>query len=216
MKPNIPTPPPIPAAATDEFDIMRSEMQALQSHLSQQPLIDENRLRQLICSPSLTPTRAQNRGIFWLNWALVPIMAAVMLALRQFNGISWLFVAVTIALYTVNAAVQTRIARGSLSRDDYSSLPLVELRRKILRRIADRNAQILWGLPLSVLWAGWFLYELFTSTTGAFAGASWRSSLMVYIVIFASAIIGVLIYYLLYQRVDRKAIREIDSFVNPQ
>ncbi len=28
--------------------------------------------------------------------------------------------------------------------------------------------------------------------------------------------IGVLIYYLLYQHIDRKAIREIDSFVHPK
>lgn len=216
MKPNIPTPPPIPAATTDEFDIMRSEMQALQSHLSLQPLIDENRLRQLICSPSLTPTRGQNRSILWLNWALVPIMAAVMLSLRYIDGISWLFIIATILLYIASTIVQTRTSRQELSRDDYSTLPIVDLRRKILKRISHRNVQICWGLPIWALWAVWFLYELFSSPTGSFAGPSWRDSLVVYIVIFASAMIGVLIYYLLYQRIDRKAIREIDSFVHPK
>lgn len=216
METNIPTPPPIPAAASDEFDTMRSEMQALQSRLSQQPLIDESRLRQLICSPSLTPTHAQNRGILWLNWTLVPIMAAVMLSLKYIDGISWLFVFVTISLYIASAIIQTRSRRCELSRDDYSALPLIDLRRKILRRIGYRNSQIRWGLPVWTLWAGWFLYELFTSPSGSFSGPSWRGSLAVYIVIFASAIIGVLIYYLLYQRIDRKAIREIDSFVNQE
>lgn len=214
MKPNIPTPPPIPASSADEFDIMRSEMQALQSHLSSQTLIDEQRLRQMLCSPSLTPTRTQVKGIVWLNWALVPIMAAVMLSLRYIDGISWLFVIVTIALYIFSAITQTRSSHDEPSRDDYSRLPLVDLRRRILRRIRHRHIQIQWGLPVWTLWAGWFLYELFTSPTGSFSGASWKGALAVYITIFAAAIIGVLVYYLLYQRIDRKAIREIDTFVN--
>lgn len=214
MKPNIPTPPPVPASSTDELDLMRCEMQALQSHLSSQPLIDEQRLRQMLCSPTFTPTRSQVKGIIWLNWALVPIMAAVMLSLRYIDGISWLFVIATIILYIFSAITQTRTSHDEPSRDDYSRLPLVELRRKILRRICHRHTQIQWGLPVWTLWAGWFLYELFTSPNGSFSGASWKGALAVYIIIFAAAIIGVLVYYLLYQRIDRKAIREIDTFVS--
>lgn len=214
MKQNITTPPPIPTS--DELEDMRHDMRALQSYLSSQPLIDEQRLRKFALSPTFTPTPSQNKQLRWLNWALVPVMAGIMLLLRYLNGISWFFIIATIIAYIVSAIVNNRPKSWELSRDDYATMPLVDLRLKILKRLRYRHAQLRWGLPILLIWCGWFLYELFTSPRGSFSGASWPVSLSVYSILFGTSIIVLLIYYFTRQRVDRKAIKEIDSFVNQE
>lgn len=183
---------------TDELEAMRSQMRELKSSLDRQELVNEKLLRRIIARNSGWINKVRNFQLFFL----LPFCFITFLGLKLSNDISWFFYWVTVTMVTVSIAFDTYINR--YGREVYTTMDLLKLALALERRRRLRRIQMMIGLPVTVLWAIWYYYEISDNIP-----YSWISILIGGLI---GGLIGILITRHM-QKTDAEAIGDIRQFI---
>lgn len=187
-----------------QLEEMRKEMKELQTTLQQQKIFTEKSLRQAMGHRSSWITRFVMIEVIGL-----PFLILLFLGMKEFVGLSWGFVIASILFVTVDAVWDAIINR--LRVDDYISLSLIELQHRLIRQRKMRRIQMLIEVPLVVVWALWFVYDLHTHGAGLFEGVSIWVPLITTALLFCVALAICFRIYNKMQNTDSHMLAEIDE-----
>ena len=188
-----------------ELAQMRIEIKTLQHNLNQQKIFSDRLMR-----------RVMARRVSWIDrlvkleiFLVLPLAFLSFLFIKCFMGLSWLFIIVTMIFMTADVILDIFINR--LPPDAFSSLSLLELKEKLIKRKRMRRLQTIIGLPLTVVWAIWFAFDLISNSIGIFEDIP--PFVTVSLISFL-LVIGIIIAVLLYRKMqatDTTALAEIEE-----
>ncbi|MDE6311004.1 MAG: hypothetical protein K2L96_04205 [Muribaculaceae bacterium] len=187
---------------SDELDQLRQQMEQLNAALETQKIINADLM-----------DRVMRRDVSWFNkllryeiFLMLPLAIVLFLAIKFMFGTSWLFFAGTIAMFVLDVIWDSFIM--PLPSTDFSTLSLLDLRRKVIRQMQQRKTQLFIELPVLVLWVIWFFYELVGTRVEVFRHMPpivWLVTIMV------SFGLGLLAVAFIYRELDRRSRRIIDQ-----
>lgn len=155
----------------------------------------------------------------WINrfvksevFIVLPVSILLFLWLKSAIGLSWAFVVVTLGL--IFADIVWDIIINRLKPADYVSLSLIDLKERLIRQREMRRRQMLIELPLVVVWAVWFVYDVATNGVGMFEDVPLWIPLIITVVWFIVAMVIVFKIYHKMQGIDADALAEIEQLKN--
>lgn len=191
-----------------QLEDMKNEMQELRESLQQQKIFTDKSIRHAMAGRSSWISRFVKSEIF----IVLPVSILLFLWMKSSIGLSWAFVAVTLGFIFVDIVWDIIINR--LKPADYVSLSLIELKERLIRQREMRCRQILIEVPLIVLWAAWFVYDIATNGVGLFEDVPFWITLIITAVLFIVAMVIAFKIYNKMQGIDADAIAEIEQLKN--
>lgn len=182
--------------STDGLESLRHDLEALRSSLQSQKIISRDLMR-----------RVMTRDASWQNclfkyeaFLIFPFSILLFLIIKFGMHTSWLFFAATVLMFAIDLYWDSFVIR--LPASDFSSLSLLDLRRKILGQMRGRRLQLLIEIPLLCLWCVWFFFEILH-------GAGFVVDITPYFVwaitIGIGFIIGLVAVYFIYRTLTRRS-----------
>lgn len=188
-----------------ELAQMRIEIKTLQDNLKQQKIFSDRMMR-----------RVMARRVSWIDrlvkleiFLVLPLVFILFLFIKFFMGLSWLFIIVTMIFMTADVILDILINR--LPPDAFSSLSLLELKEKLIKRKRLRRLQTIAGLPLTVVWAAWFASDLISNSIGIFEDIPPLVTVVLISFLLVIGIIAVILLYRKMQDADTTALAEIED-----
>ncbi|MDE6243653.1 MAG: hypothetical protein K2M14_06555 [Muribaculaceae bacterium] len=123
-------------------------------------------------------------------------------------GASWTCVIFTILFCSADAVWDAIINR--LNTTDFTTLSLVKLKERLLKQRKMRRNQMMIEVPLVILWAGWFAYDLISNAKGMYQDFP---ALLLVIMIGVLLVIGIVIVFNIYRKMqatDSESLAEIE------
>lgn len=137
-----------------ELEQMKEQIHELKRIVGTKDLVNQSLMRQVVASKSKW-IRRYNVFQFII---LLPFIFLSFFSLKYVYNMSWLFYWATVAMCTVSVVTDLYINR--LSDDDYSSMPLLELMTRLIKRQKNRRIQMLVSIPIFSLWCVWYIMEI--------------------------------------------------------
>lgn len=191
-----------------ELAEMKLEMKNLQENLKRQKIFSDRMMR-----------RAMARRSSWIGsllkaevFLILPLVFLCFLFIKMFMGLSWLFFVVTMVFMTGDVIWDFFINR--LANHAYSDMSLIELKEKLLERKRMRRLQMVIEVPLVILWAVWFAYDMITNAIGIFEQIPPLVTVGLTGMFLLIGLIGVIILYHKMQNTDNASLAEIEEIRN--
>ncbi len=191
----------------DELELLRQQMASLNKALESQKIVNARLLGSVM-----------RNDVSWFRKVLrievfvgVPVSILLFLFITLFVHTSWLFFGVTALMFIADAFWDSIIM--PLPASDFSTLSLIELRRKTIRQIRLRKIQFFIEVPLLVLWTVWFFYELAGTRAEVLSDVP---AIVWGVTVTFGFVLGLLVAIVIYaalNRRSRKIINQIDNFV---
>ncbi len=191
-----------------QLEDMKNEMQELRESLQQQKIFTDKSIRHAMVGRSSWINRFVKSEVF----IVLPVSILLFLWLKSAIGLSWAFVVVTLGL--IFADIVWDIIINRLKPADYVSLSLIDLKERLIRQREMRRRQMLIELPLVVVWAVWFVYDVATNGVGMFEDVPLWIPLIITVVWFIVAMVIVFKIYHKMQGIDADALAEIEQLKN--
>lgn len=191
-----------------QLEEMKNEMQELRESLQQQKIFTDKSIRHAMVGRSSWINRFVKSEVF----IVLPVSILLFLWLKSAIGLSWAFVVVTLGL--IFADIVWDIIINRLKPADYVSLSLIDLKERLIRQREMRRRQMLIELPLVVVWAVWFVYDVATNGVGMFEDVPLWIPLIITVVWFIVAMVIVFKIYHKMQGIDADALAEIEQLKN--
>ena len=168
-----------------ELESMRQQMETLKKKLDQQEIVNDRLIRH-----SMKKTASNISRRYYMIMALCLLMIPYSYwAFVKLNGFSipfWIFTCITMLVCFGGTFYNNR----NLSDANMMTNNLVDVRRRIARAKKFDANWLLIGIPMAIVFLGWFMYESYLLHPGAFfnglfwagciggiIGASWGLSL---------------------------------------
>lgn len=191
-----------------QLEEMKNEMQELRESLQQQKIFTDKSIRHAMVGRSSWINRFVKSEVF----IVLPVSILLFLWLKSAIGLSWAFVVVTLGL--IFADIVWDIIINRLKPADYVSLSLIDLKERLIRQREMRRRQMLIELPLIVVWAVWFVYDVATNGVGMYEDEPFWIPLIITVVWFIVAMVIVFKIYHKMQGIDADALAEIEQLKN--
>lgn len=191
-----------------QLEEMKNKMQELRESLQQQKIFTDKSIRHAMVGRSSWINRFVKSEVF----IVLPVSILLFLWLKSAIGLSWAFVVVTLGL--IFADIVWDIIINRLKPADYVSLSLIDLKERLIRQREMRRRQMLIELPLVVVWAVWFVYDVATNGVGMFEDVPLWIPLIITVVWFIVAMVIVFKIYHKMQGIDADALAEIEQLKN--
>lgn len=191
-----------------QLEDMKNEMQELRESLQQQKIFTDKSIRHAMVGRSSWINRFVKSEVF----IVLPVSILLFLWLKSAIGLSWAFVVVTLGL--IFADIVWDIIINRLKPADYVSLSLIDLKERLIRQREMRRRQMLIELPLVVVWAVWFVYDVATNGVGMYEDVPFWIPLIITVVWFIVAMVIVFKIYHKMQGIDADALAEIEQLKN--
>lgn len=191
-----------------QLEEMKNEMQELRESLQQQKIFTDKSIRHAMVGRSSWINRFVKSEVF----IVLPVSILLFLWLKSAIGLSWAFVVVTLGL--IFADIVWDIIINRLKPADYVSLSLIDLKERLIRQREMRRRQMLIELPLIVVWAVWFVYDVATNGVGMYEDVPFWIPLIITVVWFIVAMVIVFKIYHKMQGIDADALAEIEQLKN--
>lgn len=183
-----------------EVELMRKQLAVLKKKVSDQQLVNEKFLRQIMRDKV---KKINNDGI-WVNiLALVAIIYCTWVFSRLIF-ISTSFIVVTDAFLLMAIGYRVWAHRG-IKAQNLLDGDLVQTRLKVAR-MKSLNARWLWfGIPFLIVWISWFCYEVINSNS--------QSVNSKYLIIggLCGGVVGAILGFRLYRKNQRQALEVIEK-----
>lgn len=191
-----------------QLEEMKNEMQELRESLQQQKIFTDKSIRHAMVGRSSWINRFVKSEVF----IVLPVSILLFLWLKSAIGLSWAFVVVTLGL--IFADIVWDIIINRLKPADYVSLSLIDLKERLIRQREMRRRQMLIEVPLIVVWAVWFVYDVATNGVGMYEDVPFWIPLIITVVWFIVAMVIVFKIYHKMQGIDADALAEIEQLKN--
>lgn len=191
-----------------QLEEMKNKMQELRESLQQQKIFTDKSIRHAMVGRSSWINRFVKSEVF----IVLPVSILLFLWLKSAIGLSWAFVVVTLGL--IFADIVWDIIINRLKPADYVSLSLIDLKERLIRQREMRRRQMLIELPLIVVWAVWFVYDVATNGVGMYEDVPFWIPLIITVVWFIVAMVIVFKIYHKMQGIDADALAEIEQLKN--
>lgn len=191
-----------------QLEDMKNEMQELRESLQQQKIFTDKSIRHAMVGRSSWINRFVKSEVF----IVLPVSILLFLWLKSAIGLSWAFVVVTLGL--IFADIVWDIIINRLKPADYVSLSLIDLKERLIRQREMRRRQMLIEVPLIVVWAVWFVYDVATNGVGMYEDVPFWIPLIITVVWFIVAMVIVFKIYHKMQGIDADALAEIEQLKN--
>lgn len=191
-----------------QLEEMKNKMQELRESLQQQKIFTDKSIRHAMVGRSSWINRFVKSEVF----IVLPVSILLFLWLKSAIGLSWAFVVVTLGL--IFADIVWDIIINRLKPADYVSLSLIDLKERLIRQREMRRRQMLIEVPLIVVWAVWFVYDVATNGVGMYEDVPFWIPLIITVVWFIVAMVIVFKIYHKMQGIDADALAEIEQLKN--
>ncbi|MBR5638201.1 MAG: hypothetical protein IKW83_00415 [Muribaculaceae bacterium] len=177
-----------------ELEQMREQMNVFKSHLDEQPIINEQLVRN-----SMGGKMSWIKKFVWGEIALIPFLLAVMASFHVSMGLSWwlfAFLAVGLIADVIGDYIINRIPKSQLLSGD-----LVETSQHLAKMKKQRTQWFIIGLIFILIWFVWFCAELILSSKLA----SGKETLSYFVIGAAvvGGIIGLIIAWLIFRKMQK-------------
>lgn len=181
----------------DELTLMRGQMEELKLKLDREIKVNENSIRKL-----------QKRNAGFINkylifaWAAIPVIALMFIAFKYAFGLSWMVTIFIILGCLIDVYFDTRFNR--MKNADIEQMSLIDMSERLLWMKRMRRNQFLIELPFLIIWAVWFIIELYNGIDRGL-GFQPADHLMATIICACTgfgAIVGGIIGYLIYRKMQ--------------
>lgn len=183
---------------------MRQDMAKLRHSLQEQKIFSDKMMRHVMAERSSWINRFV-KAEFLL---MIPILILGLLFIMRYMGASWTCVIFTILFCSADAVWDAIINR--LNTTDFTTLSLVKLKERLLKQRKMRRNQMMIEVPLVILWAGWFAYDLISNAKGMYQDFP---ALLLVIMIGVLLVIGIVIVFNIYRKMqatDSESLAEIE------
>lgn len=192
-------------SSNKELEEMRLELQSLREILQSQKIFSDRAIRKAMGERSRWISKFVNAEIYFV----LPLISLLFLAIKIFIGLSWPFVIVTWLICCIDVVLDRIINR--LSTNDFATLSMVRLKERLNRQKAMRSRQLIIEVPIIIVWAGWFVYDMVDNAVGIFKGIpSWTWFVLVAVSLVAGMVVVMVIYGKM-QATDSAIIAELDE-----
>ena len=192
---------------TDEIEDLRKQMNMLKSSLDSQRIFTDKCLRHVMAER----TRSNQQIINIEKYLILPFCALVFLLIKFFVGTSWLFFTATMVMVCIDMILDIKI--NNVHSADFSNQSLKSLRTRLAQQQRLRRKQMIFSIPLLVLWALWMLFEIAAGTADTI-----NDSIFIFSIgIIPGLIIGLIVAYIIYRKMQKNdscTISDIDSLDN--
>ena len=139
-----------------ELENMRQQMNMLKKKLEQQEIVNDRFIRH-----SMEKTAGMiNRTYYWLIILCILVIPYSYWAFIKLWGFSFIYWIATCIMMLVCGGA-TFYNKRNVSDSNLMTNNLVDVRRKMARAKKFDSDWLLIGIPMVLLWLGWFVYELY-------------------------------------------------------
>lgn len=181
----------------DELNEMRSQMAVLKEKLEKETIVNEKLLRDSMNTKAIIINRQA-----WISGvAALFVIFIVVSTWWEFMGISKVFCIVTV-VYMVFAAFMTWWMHRDINKETMSG-DLLTVAKKAKELKDNYNRWIKFAIPVTILWAVWFFYEIWRTNEDKHAA----------IILITCGAVGGLIGAAIGWRMHKKVVNTCDDIV---
>ena len=133
-----------------ELELMRSQMEDFKAQLDKQKIVNEKMI-----IGSMKKSMSWIKRYVYFECSLVPIIAVLWLAIKEFANLSWLNYAFLMTMVIVSVIADYRINVSAISDADYSRNNLLTTIKKLTRMKRQRSIEIMIEVPTLFVWLLW-------------------------------------------------------------
>lgn len=146
-----------------DFEDMRQQMQTLKNKLEKQNIVSDHYIRRSMQKRTDKITR-QYRIIIALAAMMIPYSYWCFVKLSGFSIAFW----IGTCIFMLVCAIATAYNRKRLTYINMMDNNLVEVSKQLARAKKFDADWLFIGIPLIILWLGWFMYEVYQVNSDVF------------------------------------------------
>lgn len=192
--------------STDNYELeqMRKEMKDLREALKAQKIFSDMCIRQAMAKKLSWNKRFVRIEVY----AIIPLLILFMAGMREGWGVGWPFIIVSI--FMIAADVVWDVVINRLKTDDSATMPLIDLKERLIRQRKMRRQQMVIEIPLLICWAIWLEYEIYCKALSDNEINPWIPVGLIIVLLAIGLVVAFAIYNKM-QGIDKDAIAEIDQ-----
>ena len=151
-----------------DFEDMRQQMNTLKNKLNQQEIVNDRLIRRSM-KKEVSSIARRNYILMTVALFVIPYGYWTFVKLSGFSFAFWLGT----CIFMLICAGATFYSTHKISDPNLMSHSLIEARKKVASAKKFDSDWLLIGIPMIILWLGWFFYELYLQNDDRFTGAFW-------------------------------------------
>lgn len=187
-----------------ELEQIREEMKDLREALQAQKIFSDMCIRQAMAKKLSWNKRFVKIEVY----AIIPLLFLFMVGMRGGWGISWPFIIISMIMIATDVVWDVIINR--LKEDNSATMPLIELKERLIKQKKMRRQQMAIEIPLLICWIIWLEYEIYCKALSHAEINPWIP-VGITVALFAVSITVAFAIYNKMQGIDETAIAEIDD-----
>ncbi|MGN0227590.1 MAG: hypothetical protein ACI4AI_05985 [Paludibacteraceae bacterium] len=142
----------------NELQELRSQLAELKKQLALQEIVNDN-----LIIDSMKRKMKWIKKFVVIQAYMLPLIALLWLGIKYTLGLSWWNYAFVTVMCCVDVYVDYRINLRAITDDDYMKGNLITTIKKLIKMKSDRTKQMLFAIPLIIVWLTWTAIETMQS-----------------------------------------------------
>lgn len=142
----------------NELQELRSQLAELKKQLALQEIVNDN-----LIIDSMKRKMKWIKKFVVIQAYMLPLIALLWLGIKYTLGLSWWNYAFVTVMCCVDVYVDYRINLRAITDDDYMKGNLITTIKKLIKMKSDRTKQMIFAIPLIIVWLTWTAIEIMQS-----------------------------------------------------
>lgn len=182
----------------DELQDLKEQLSLLKSKLDKEAIVNDKLMREV----TRQKVRRLNRNVWQEGLACLFVITFGNFSFYKM-GLSWWFIGATTAMM-IGCFLGTLIPHQRIRMEEIMNGNLLTVAHEVKHLKMIYNEWLKFGIPMVILWFGWFAYEVYT------AMGEWKLAMAMIVGGFVGGISGGLVGW----KMHKKLIQEMDDIIN--